>query len=259
MKRLRTSVTGNEMKLKFVAVVLPLVVAVSAHANPDKIREAITKSFPGMEIKSIQPAPTSGLWEVFNGNEILYFDSEAKFFFPAPLIDVASKANLTQARLDKLLVVDFKSLPTGDAIKIVKGDGSRKLAVFADPRCGYCKKLETEIAGLTNATVFVYLTPILGPESVTKASAIWCAPKPAEAWDKFMLSNIEPPARSDKCDATAVTNNQALAKKVGVRGTPTLVFEDGTRSYGLPLPALDARLNEVKTSIASAPTKVATK
>jgi thiol:disulfide interchange protein DsbC len=249
------------MKTKLIAAALSLAFAASAHANPDKIREAITKSFPGMEIKSVQPAATSGLWEVFNGNEILYFDSEAKFFFPAPLIDVASKANLTQARLDKLLVVDFKSLPTGDAIQIVKGDGSRKLAVFADPRCGYCKKLETEIAGLTNATVFVYLTPILGPESVTKASAIWCAPKPAEAWDKFMLSNIEPPApaRSDKCDATAVTNNQALARRVGVRGTPTLVYEDGSRSYGLALPALETRLSEVKASIASAPTKVATK
>jgi thiol:disulfide interchange protein DsbC len=249
------------MKTKLIAAALSLVFAASAHANPDKIREAITKSFPGMEIKSVQPAATSGLWEVFNGNEILYFDSEAKFFFPAPLIDVASKANLTQARLDKLLVVDFKSLPTGDAIQIVKGDGSRKLAVFADPRCSYCKKLETDIAGLTNATVFVYLTPILGPESLTKANAIWCAPKPAEAWGKFMLSNIEPPApaRSDKCDASAVTNNQALARKVGVRGTPTLIYEDGSRSYGLALPALETRLSEVKASIASAPTKVATK
>jgi thiol:disulfide interchange protein DsbC len=129
------------MKTKLIAAALSLAFAASAHANPDKIREAIKKGFPGMEIKSVQPAATSGLWEVFNGNEILYFDSEAKFFFPAPLIDTMSKANLTQARLDKLLVVDFKSLPTGDAIKIVKGDGSRKLAVFADPRCGYCKKL----------------------------------------------------------------------------------------------------------------------
>jgi thiol:disulfide interchange protein DsbC len=247
------------MKTKLIIAALSLVFAASAHANPDKIREAITKNFPGMEIKSVQPAATSGLWEVFNGNEILYFDSDAKFFFPAPLIDVASKANLTQARLDKLLVVDFKSLPTGDAIQIVKGDGSRKLAVFADPRCSYCKKLETDIAGLTNATVFVYLTPILGPESLTKANAIWCAPKPAEAWDKFMLSGVEPPAMSDKCDASAVTNNQALARKVGVRGTPTLVYEDGSRSYGLALPALETRLSEVKASIASAPTKVATK
>jgi thiol:disulfide interchange protein DsbC len=249
------------MKSKLLAALISATFVLSANANPDKIREAITKGFPGMEIKSVQPAATSGLWEVFNGSEIFYFDSEAKFFFPAPLIDVASKANLTQARLDKLLVVDFKSLPTGDAIQIVKGDGSRKLAVFADPRCSYCKKLETDIAGLTNATVFVYLTPILGPESLTKANAIWCAPKPAEAWGKFMLSNIEPPApaRSDKCDASAVTNNQALARKVGVRGTPTLIYEDGSRSYGLALPALETRLSEVKASIASAPTKVATK
>ncbi|MCA3000089.1 MAG: DsbC family protein [Rhodocyclaceae bacterium] len=242
------------MRPKVITAALSLVFAVSAHADPDKIREAITKNFPGMEVKSVQLAATSGLWEVFNGSDIVYADSNATVFIAGQMIDLTTKRNLTQARLEKLLVTDFAALPTSQAMTIKRGDGTRRVALFADPQCSFCKKLEVELAKLDDITIDVYLTPVLGPTSVDRAKDIACAVNKAQAWDAWMLKNEAPSKASEKCDVS-FDKNLALGRSLGIRAVPILVFTDGSRMAG----AQPATEIEKRLASSSATQKLATK
>jgi thiol:disulfide interchange protein DsbC len=146
------------------------------------------------------------------------------------MLDTRAQKNLTQERLDKLTAIDFKSLPTQNAITLKRGNGKRQMAVFADPNCGYCKRFESEIEKLDNVTVHIYLIPILGQDSVTKTRDIWCAKDKAAAWSNWMIKGTTPPQAS--CSTAAIDANLAMARKYRVTGTPTVVFESGRRVPG---------------------------
>jgi len=213
------------------------------HANPDAIKAAFKKTFPTAEVKSVQPVPNTDMWEVFNGSELVYTDSAAKIFFPGPMIDLTTRANLTQQRLDKLLVVDFKALPHDQSLEIKRGKGTRKIAIFSDPRCGFCKRLDTDLAKLDDVIISIYPLPVLGPESREKARDIWCSEKPAATWLEFTLANKEPTKAEAKCDSGVLDKNIALAKQFGIRGTPAIIFEDGSRAAGaLSMAAVEQRM-----------------
>jgi thiol:disulfide interchange protein DsbC len=131
--------------------------------------------------------------------------------------------------------LDLASLPLAQAIVVEHGDGTRRLAVFEDPYCPFCRKLEHEMQSLDNVTIYVFLFPILTPQSKPMADAIWCAPDRRAAWHAWM-SERRTPSVAPACGATPVADNLALAKRLGVRITPTLVFSDGTLVTGaLPL------------------------
>ncbi len=182
-------------------------------------------------ILHIKPSPYKGLYEIVTRKyEIYYTDAEANFVLNGDLIDTRTMRNQTEASLDKLLAIDFDKLPVNDAFTIVRGDGKRKLAVFEDPNCGYCKHFEAELQKVNNVTIYLYLLPILGPDSTEKSRNIWCAKDRAKAWQDWMLKN-EPPATA-RCDTAALTRNVELAKQFRLTGTPTLVFANGSRLAG---------------------------
>ena len=157
------------------------------------------------------------------------------------LMDAKAKRDLTAARLESLQQVAFDSLPLKNAIKIVRGDGSRKLATFEDPNCPYCKQLHHTLASVDNVTVYVFLFPILAPDSATKSRDIWCAADPAKAWTDWMVDG-KAPAKAD-CK-TPLQDNLALGRKLNVQGTPALFFGNGTRVNGaLPLASLKEKLD----------------
>ena len=147
-------------------------------------------------------------------------------------------------RIDKLTAFDFAKLPLKDTIVIKQGTGARKLAVFVDPNCGYCKRFERDVAGLKNVTVYIFLYPILGPDSTTKSRDIWCAKDPAKAWRDWMINGTVPASTaSAKCDTAALDRNTELGRKHRVQGTPATVFEDGSRSPGaIPVDEIEKRL-----------------
>jgi thiol:disulfide interchange protein DsbC len=241
--------------LKLIAAAAALLFCANAMANPDKIKAEFEKRFPGtMPPKTILPVADTGMWEVFNGADIVYADSRATFFIAGQMIELATKRNLTQARLDKLLVADFASLPSSQAMTIKRGDGSRRMAMFADPQCGFCKKLEVELAKLDNITIDVYVMPVLGAASVERSKDIACADKAASAWAAWMLRGEAPPKAPEKCDVS-FDKNLALGKSLGVRSVPVLVFADGTRMAG----AQNAAEIEKRLASSSATQKVATK
>jgi thiol:disulfide interchange protein DsbC len=183
-----------------------------------------------------------GLYEVLVGGQIYYVDSDVNFVLAGRMFDPRTREDLTQKRLDTALKVDFSSLPLDRAVKTVRGDGSRVLATFEDPNCGYCKRLWQNMAELKDVTIYTFLFPILSPDSMEKSKAIWCSKDRAASWEEHMVQNKTPATASADCK-TPLEQNVALGRKLGINGTPTIFFADGTRVAGaLPLAAIEQRL-----------------
>jgi thiol:disulfide interchange protein DsbC len=229
----------------FIASVLG-VAAVSSFANEAAIRKNLAERFPSFPaIDEVIKTPISGIFEVrMNGTEIIYTDADASHVIQGSIFDAVARVDLTEERVKKLSAVDFKILPLKDAFTIVRGNGKRKIAVFEDPNCGFCKRYEREMQKVDNATFYMFLYPILGADSVTKSNNLWCAKDKAKAWQDWMVRDqaIAPAS----CDTSALTRNVEFGKKYKITGTPTMFFIDGTRVPG----AIDAA--QVEKLLASA-------
>ena len=148
-----------------------VLLALGIHALADEatIRKNLAERVPNFPtIEEIGKSPMPGLWELrVNGVEIYYTDAEANFILQGSLIDTKLRRNLTEERIEKLNVVEFDALPYKDSFVVVRGNGKRKLAVFEDPNCGYCKRFERDLQKVDNVTIHMFLYPILGPDSRT--------------------------------------------------------------------------------------------
>jgi thiol:disulfide interchange protein DsbC len=158
----------------------------------------------------------------------MYTDKKGELAFIGNLVNLKTQENLTKKRAEALAFVDFSQIPLAQAIVKVKGDGSRKLVVFSDPDCPYCKQLEKELAFLNNVTIYTMLYPLeeLHPDARKKSAAVWCAADRAKAWDDLMLYGKEPAAAADECK-TPLDEINKLAQRLSITGTPGLVFENG--------------------------------
>ncbi|MGA9667462.1 MAG: DsbC family protein [Gallionella sp.] len=212
-------------------VLFALISAHTAFAGEADIKAEMEKKFPYSKIISVSKTPYLGLYEIAFDDHVVYADESMTYLFSGSIIDLHNLKNLTRAREKQLYAIDFDSLPIAIAIKHVKGNGARKLAVMTDPNCQHCKNLEKEMVDLTDATVYIFVLPIL-PGSEQKARAIWCSPDRLKAWEDHMLRGIAPKS-GKSCDTTALTRVSMLAKKLGVTATPTLIFEDGIIRPGI--------------------------
>jgi thiol:disulfide interchange protein DsbC len=218
--------------LKLVLQWALLTLCTASMAQEATIRKNLGERIPQLQkIDEISKSPMPGLFEIrVNGTDIFYTDAEANFLIQGNLIDTRQRRNLTEERVEKLTAVKFDALPIKDAITVVRGDGKRKLAVFEDPNCGYCKRFERDLDKVSNVTIHTFLYPILSPDSNEKSKNIWCAKDKVKAWQDWMLSDQAPASAS--CDASAVARNVELGKKYKITGTPTLIFVDGSRVPG---------------------------
>ena len=206
-----------------------------ALAQEAVIRKNLGERIPQLQkIDEVSKSPMPGLWEIrINGTDIFYTDAEGNYLIQGSLIDTRARRNLTEERVEKLSAIAFDELPLKDAFTIVRGNGKRKLAVFEDPNCGYCKRFERDLQKVDNITVHMFLYPILGPDSVDKSKRIWCAKEPAKAWLDLMVRDRSlPVADGPGCDTAAITRNVELGRKHKISGTPTLIFADGQRVPG---------------------------
>ena len=218
--------------LRTALAVAALAATAGAFAQEAVIRKVLAERLPQLKIDEVTKSPVAGLWEVrYNGAFILYADDKAEYVFTGSLVDTKTRTDITEARIEKLLAIDFDKLPLADALVIKQGNGARKMAVFVDPNCGYCKRFERDVAALKDLTVYTFLIPILGADSTAKSRDIWCAKDPATAWRAWMLDGAAP-LRAMKCDTAAIERNLAFAKAHRITGTPALFFTDGTRKPG---------------------------
>jgi thiol:disulfide interchange protein DsbC len=226
---------GSNNIMKFAPALLAALTlgsTLSAAAGEAEIRQNLAARIPQFaKIDEITKSPMPGLYEVrINGFEIYYTDEQGNYLLQGNLIDVKARRNLTEERVEKLSEVAFDKLPVKDAFKIVRGNGKRKLAVFEDPNCGYCKQFERDLTKVDNVTIHLFLYPVLGPDSVVKSRNIWCAKDKAKAWTDWMVRGVAP--ESAECDTSALTRNREFGQKYNITGTPTLIFSNGTRAPG---------------------------
>jgi len=209
----------------------------ASRAAPPAVDSALRKNLPQRmpnfpKIDEINRTPVPGLYEVRIGTELFYSDAEGSYIINGEMMDTKNRRNLTQERVDKLTAIDFSQLPVKDAFTIVRGDGKRKLAVFEDPNCGYCKRFEHDLQKIDNVTIYMFLYPILGADSVEKSKAVWCSRDRGRTWQDWMVRN-EPIGRAlEPCDASVLARNTELGRKHKITGTPTLIFADGSRVPG---------------------------
>ena len=219
--------------------------SLGVHAQDANLRKTLTERIPQLEkIDEIRPTPMSGLFEVRIGTDLFYTDAKGNYLIQGELIDTKARRNLTEDRMNQLTAVDFKQLPLKDAVTIVHGKGERKMAVFEDPNCGYCKRFERDLQNVDNVTIYLFLYPILSPDSAEKSRNIWCAKDQAGAWADHMLRDKVPAAA--QCDTSAVQRNLAFGRKYKITGTPTVIFTNNTRVPG----AISAQ--EVEKNLAAA-------
>jgi thiol:disulfide interchange protein DsbC len=218
-----------------------------AGASEATVKAALLKKYPDVPIESVTKTPVAGIYEVYSNGQMIYTDENAAYLFVnANLIDTEKKANLTEERMTKLTAVRFDQLPLSLAVKKVKGKGTRKFAYFGDPNCGYCKKFEQDLTKINDVTIYVFLYPVLGPDSVEKAKSIWCSKNKIKAWDDQLVNGVAPTAPGT-CDTTAIDKIFAFGKKYGITGTPTLFFTDDQRVPGaIPLEMIEQRLASAK-------------
>jgi thiol:disulfide interchange protein DsbC len=218
---------------RLVPFALAATLALPALAQEAVIRKNLSERLPDFpKIDEVTKTPVPGLYELRIGTEVFYTDEQGNHVIEGHVIDTRTRANLTQARIDKLTQIDVSKLPLKDAIVWKQGTGDRKLVVFADPNCGYCKRFERDISGVKDVTVYTFLYPILGGDSPEKAKNIWCAKDNTKAWRDWMLDGTAPPKTMGQCDLGALQRNAELGRKHKINGTPSIVFEDGKRVPG---------------------------
>jgi thiol:disulfide interchange protein DsbC len=249
---------SRRLLLPVAALCLALALPAPAQeaAKSDAAREAATgkklleAKFPGAPISHVSKSPYFGLYEAQFDDRMIYTDAKVTYVLVGSVYDTESRTNLTDRRLRELNRVAWDTLPLELALKKVKGDGSRKLAVFADADCPFCKRLETELKGVDNVTIYTFLFPIdsLHPEAARKSAQIWCAPDRQKAWDDWFDSGKLPDNKGD-C-ATPIAQTARLGEKYRVNATPTLVFADGSVVPGaLPLSELEAEMKQAEVAM----------
>jgi thiol:disulfide interchange protein DsbC len=222
------------MKFKHIVAAIFLTLSQYALADEASLKKAIEAAYPKFKVESITKTPYGGLYEVFMGGQIVYTDEKLTFLIAeGRLVDPKTKKDVTGERLDELTKIDFNSLPLDQAIKVVKGNGSRKLVVFSDVDCPFCKRLEqNELSNISDVTVYTFLYPIeqLHPDAAAKSKSIWCASNRVKAWNDWIFNN-KLPASAGNCEVPLERVGE-LARKFGVTSTPTLIFSDGKRMLG---------------------------
>lgn len=205
-----------------------LLIGGAGFAQEAVIRKNIAERLPNFPaIDEVTKMAMPGLYELRAGADVFYTDENGDHLIRGHVIDTKTKTNLTEERIAKLTAINFAALPIKDALVWKQGSGARKIVVFADPNCMYCKKFEQELQGVKDITVYTFLYPILGPDSNEKSRNIWCAKDNGRVWSDWMLRGKAPKPRGAQCDISALQRNVTLGQKHRIDGTPGIVFEDG--------------------------------
>lgn len=236
------------MKMSKLALVLATTTMLMSCADAQnakeeaQLRKALAASLGDVKIDSIKKTPYADLYEIRVGGDIRYTDKTGSYLVVGHIFDLKTSQDLTQARIDDINKINFDELPKELALKTVKGNGKRVMAIFEDPNCGYCKRFrQTTLSNVDNVTVYTFLFNILSPDSFTKSQNIWCAADRNKAWDDWMLHGKLAPTAPNGCSSP---NDKVLAlgQKLNINGTPAIFFADGSRIAG----AVDQRTLEAK-------------
>lgn len=210
-------------------LLMNLLVSTSLFSDVSTLSVQLKKQYPNLDFQHLQSTEMKGVYSASLDQQIVYVDERAEHILVGSMIRLKDQKNLTKDLMIQNNKVDWDTLPLQDAIKIVKGNGQHKIAVFSDPNCPYCKKLEPELDRLTNVTIYVFLYPIR-PESVFSSKQVWCSTSRPYYWNKLIRENINP--QNDASCNNPIQKNLLLGKKIGIEGTPGIIFSNGFKTLG---------------------------
>lgn len=214
---------------KISAVLAIVLASTMTYADVNTVNSQLEKQYPNLNFQHIQPTEMHGVYSAMLDNQIVYVDEAAAHVLFGSMIRLKDQKNLTKDLAIQNNKVDWSTLPLQDAIKTVKGNGQHKIAIFSDPNCPYCKKLELELDHLNNVTIYTFLYPIR-PQSIFTSKQVWCSTSRAYYWKKLIRENITP-QNDASCD-TPVQRNLMLGQKLGIDGTPGIIFSNGFKTMG---------------------------
>ena len=197
-------------------------------ANVETLKINLSRYYPNIQVSNIKATEMLGLYSASLDNQIIYLDENAQYMLVGSMVRLKDQKNLTKDLMLQQNSVDWKQLPFKDAIKTVKGTGKRQLFIFSDPNCPYCKRLEVELDKLNDVTIYTLIYP-LKSQSITVSKQVWCDPNQAYAWKNLLQKNVQP---KEKTCANPIERNLELGKKLGIEGTPTLIFGNGLKIVG---------------------------
>ena len=230
--------------MKLILTILLLTFSLLVFSNEKELQVKINQSYPDLVIKSIQKTNFNNLYEVLISGQIIYTNKDFSFLIvEGRVVDPETKIDLTSDRLDELTRVNFLRLPFDKAIKVVRGNGERKVAVFSDVDCPFCKKLEKEgLSELDNITIYTFLFPLaIHPKAEIRSKKIWCAEDKEKAWNDYMLRNII--ANNKGNCKTPIEDILVLGRELGISSTPTIIFSSGKKIPGaIPLKEIEKHI-----------------
>ena len=235
--------------MKKILCLAAALFALSALAGEAEIRQAIEAKLGGVKVDEVQATPIPGIFEVRfqsrDGVQIIYSDAQGTYFFTGHLIDGVKGHDLTEERLKKLSAIEFNSLQLDLAVKIQRGNGKRTMAMFTDPYCPYCRRLEQTLLQLDDITVYVFMYPVIRPDAADHSRSVWCSKDRAKAWLELAANEkAKVPTASANC-ANPVDKVLELGRSLRITGTPTLFFANGERAGGgMPIGQLRVKLDE---------------
>lgn len=229
-------IKSNELYVKMKKTIFFLTTALASTltlATVDSAKMNLSKNYPDVKVEQIENTEMKGIYSGLLSGQVVYFNDDAQHLIAGSMLRLKDHKNLTQDLVVKNNTVDWNKLNLKDAIKIVKGNGKRQIAVFSDPNCPYCKKLEAELNQLDNVTIYMFILPFK-PQSLAPSKQVYCEKNPAQAWTDLITRGIQP--TSQKSCNNPIERNFAVAKELGINGTPSIIFSNGLKAVGA-LPA----------------------
>ncbi len=208
----------------------------SSLSTVEIIKNSLKLNLPALEVDQITQTVIPGIYEITSGRKIFYTDSSGKYAILGNLVDLNTKENLTMEKVEQLNMGDWGKLPLKIALKQVIGSGKYKIAVFSDPNCVFCKRLETEvISKLTDVTVYYFLFPLPNHfNSKSDAQKILCSENPESTFINFMKDNISLPSKTECNNAQVLTQMLDVGKNIiHVEVAPTIVLNNGKVVHGV--------------------------
>ncbi len=227
--------------LAALALVTPL--ASAAELGAQDVKAMIGKTFPGVQVDTVQDAPMPGFYEVVVGTRVVYVSDDGKYVLLGDLIDTEKRENLSELRRAELTSVKLAEVSPERMIVIAPDQPQRFITVFTDVDCPYCSRFHRDVPALNDAGVAVHylLFPRtgVGSKSFERAVGVWCADDPVAMMGIAKAGGEVAPKECDN----PVRDHLALGRAVGVQGTPAIFLDDGTMIPGyLPPDRLFAQM-----------------
>lgn len=214
---------------KIILTTLAMSLSAWTMADVNLAQQNLAKNYPNLAIKNIASTEMRGIYSAEIDDQIVYLNDDAEHLIAGNMLRLTDQKSLTQELIVKKNTIDWKKLPLKNAIKSVRGNGKRQLAIFSDPNCPYCQQLEVELKKLDNVTLYTFILP-LKPQSVAPSKQVYCEQDPSFAWQQLIEKGIQP--KNKKSCNNPVNANLELAKQLGVEGTPAIIFSNGYRVLG---------------------------